>query len=119
MSQLKRYDPFAIEPVGDIFQGLLRSVRGSMDSALPFKVDVTESDKAYSVVAEIPGAKKEDIDVTVDRGTVMISAKVERTSEEKEGERIIRSDGTTHDKRVLNHLLSGRPTKRTFAASSS
>lgn len=92
MSQLKRYDPFAIEPVGDIFQGLLRSVRGSMDSALPFKVDVTESDKAYSVVAEIPGAKKEDIDVTVDRGTVMISAKVERTSEEKEGERIIRSE---------------------------
>ena len=57
MSQLKRYDPFAIEPVGDIFQGLLRSVRGSMDSVLPFKVDVTESDKAYSVVAEIPGAK--------------------------------------------------------------
>ena len=92
MSQLKRYDPFAIEPVGDIFQGLLRSVRGSMDSVLPFKVDVTESDKAYSVVAEIPGAKKEDIDVTVDRGTVMISAKVERTSEEKEGERIIRSE---------------------------
>ena len=41
MSQLKRYDPFAIEPVGDIFQGLLRSVRGSMDSALPFKVAST------------------------------------------------------------------------------
>ncbi|MCO5398850.1 Hsp20/alpha crystallin family protein [Ralstonia soli] len=92
MSQLKRYDPFAIEPVGDIFQGLLRSFRGNMDGVLPFKVDVTESDKAYSVVAEIPGAKKEDIDVTVDRGTVMISAKVERQSEEKEGERIIRSE---------------------------
>ncbi|CAJ0800156.1 hypothetical protein LMG19083_03403 [Ralstonia psammae] len=92
MSQLKRYDPFAIEPVGDIFQGLLRSFRGSMDAVLPFKVDVTESDKAYNVVAEIPGAKKEDIDVTVDRGTVMISAKVERNSEEKEGERIIRSE---------------------------
>ena len=92
MSQLKRYDPFAIEPVGDIFQGLLRSFRGSMDGVLPFKVDVTESDKAYSVVAEIPGAKKEDIDVTVDRGTVMISAKVERNTEEKEGERIIRSE---------------------------
>ena len=92
MSQLKRHDPFAIEPVGDIFQGLLRSFRGNMDGALPFKVDVTESDKAYSVVAEIPGAKKEDIDVTVDRGTVMISAKVERSSEEKEGERIIRSE---------------------------
>lgn len=92
MSQLRRYDPFAIEPVGDIFQGLLRSFRGGMEGALPFKVDVTESDTAYNVVAEIPGAKKEDIDVTVDRGTVMISAKVERQSEKKEGERIIRSE---------------------------
>lgn len=92
MSQLRRYDPFAIEPVGDIFQGLLRSFRGGMEGALPFKVDVTESDSAYNVVAEIPGAKKEDIDVTVDRGTVMISAKVERLTEKKEGERVIRSE---------------------------
>lgn len=92
MSQLRRYDPFAIEPVGDIFQGLLRSFRGNMDGVLPFKVDVTESDSAYNVVAEIPGAKKEDIDVTVDRGTVMISAKVERQTEKKEGERVIRSE---------------------------
>ena len=91
MSQLRRYDPFAIEPVGDIFQGLLRSFRSGVDSALPFKVDVTESDTAC-VVAEIPGAKKEDIDVTVDRGTVMLSAKVERQSEKKEGERVIRSE---------------------------
>lgn len=83
MSQLRRYDPFAIEPVGDIFQGLLRSFRSGVDSALPFKVDVTESDTAYNVVAEIPGAKKEDIDVTVDRGTVMLSAKVERQSEKR------------------------------------
>lgn len=66
MSQLRRYDPFAIEPVGDMFQGLLRSFRGGVDGGLPFKVDVTESDTAYNVVAEIPGAKKEDIDVTVD-----------------------------------------------------
>ena len=92
MSQLRRYDPFAIEPVGDMFQGLLRSFRGGVDGALPFKVDVTESDTAYNVVAEIPGAKKEDIDVTVDRGTVMLSAKVERQSEKKEGERVIRSE---------------------------
>lgn len=92
MSQLRRYDPFAIEPVGDLFQGLLRSFQGNMESTLPFKVDVTESDSAYSVVAEIPGARKEDIDVTVDRGTVMISAKVERQTEKKEGERVIRSE---------------------------
>ncbi|CAJ0779670.1 hypothetical protein LMG7141_00915 [Ralstonia condita] len=92
MSQLRRYDPFAIEPVGDLFQGLLRSFQGNMERALPFKVDVTESDTSYAVVAEIPGARKEDIDVTVDRGTVMIAAKVERQTEKKEGERVIRSE---------------------------
>lgn len=92
MSQLRHYDPFAIEPVNDMFQSILRSFRGNMDSGLPFKVDVTESDTAYSVVAEIPGAKKDDIEVTVDRGTVMIAAKVERTSEQKEGARVLRSE---------------------------
>ena len=106
MSQLRRYDPFAIEPVGDMFQGLLRSFRGGVDGALPFKVDVTESDTAYNVVAEIPGAKKEDIDVTVDRGTVMLSAKVERQSEKKEGERVIRSERYSGSMQRLNSSRS-------------
>ncbi|AOY95035.1 heat-shock protein Hsp20 [Cupriavidus sp. USMAA2-4] len=92
MSNIRLHDPFSLEPIGDVMQGMLRALRGSADSGMPFKVDVSESDKAYTVVAEIPGAKKEDIQVAVERGTVMISAKVERASETKEGERVIRRE---------------------------
>jgi len=92
MSNIRLYDPFSIEPIGDMFQGMLRAMRGSGEPGFAFKVDVTESDKDYTVVAEIPGAKKEDIGVSVERGTVMISAKVEKASEEKQGERVIRRE---------------------------
>lgn len=63
-----------------------------MDGVLLFKVDVIELDKVYSVVVEILGVKKEDIDVMVDCGMVMILVKVECSFEEKEGECIICSE---------------------------
>lgn len=92
MTNLRHYDPFAVEPISDMLQGMLRSFRGSADTGLAFKVDVSESDSGYTLSAELPGVKKEDIEVSVDRGTVMIAAKVERSSEQKEGERVIRRE---------------------------
>jgi HSP20 family protein len=44
------------------------------------------------VHAEIPGVKKEDIHVSVEGNQVSISAEVKRQSEEKEGERVLRSE---------------------------
>lgn len=94
MSNLRIYDPLSIETGRRTCSRACcgRSAAAPKPAASPFKVDVTESDKAYNLVAEIPGAKKEDIDVSVDRGTVMISAKVERSSEQKDGERVIRRE---------------------------
>jgi HSP20 family protein len=56
------------------------------------KIDVTESDGAYTVKAELPGVDKKDIDVQIDGRIVSISAKVERNKEEKDGERVIRRE---------------------------
>ena len=47
------------------------------------KVDVVENDKDYQVRAEIPGAKKEDIRVSVDGNFVSISAEVRKEKEDK------------------------------------
>jgi HSP20 family protein len=47
------------------------------------KLDITENDKDYQVRAEIPGAKKDDIKVTVDGNFVSISAEVKGDKEEK------------------------------------
>ncbi|MGK8206134.1 Hsp20/alpha crystallin family protein [Burkholderia cenocepacia] len=96
MSNLTRYDPFSIDPVSDLFQGLFRPMRGLTtpeDAELAsMKIDVTESDGAYSVKAELPGVAKEDIDVQVNGRLVSINAKVERNREQKDGERVIRRE---------------------------
>ncbi|HDR9511277.1 heat-shock protein Hsp20 [Burkholderia cepacia] len=96
MSKITRYDPFSIEPVSDLFQGLFRPLRGITLTDEPdfasMKIDVTESDDTYKVNAELPGVAKDDIDVQVTGRTVSINAKIERNTEQKEGERVIRRE---------------------------
>jgi len=93
MANIRHYDPFfSVEPISDMLQGMLRSFRGTAETGFAFKVDVSETDGNYTLTAELPGVKKEDIEISVDRGTVMIGAKVEKASEEKEGERVIRRE---------------------------
>ncbi|WP_395069165.1 Hsp20/alpha crystallin family protein [Paraburkholderia silvatlantica] len=96
MSNLTRYDPFSMEPVSDLFQGLFRPMRGMLAAEehelAAIKLDVTENEKAYTVKAELPGVDKKDIDVKIDGNVVAIHAKVERKTEQKEGERVIRRE---------------------------
>lgn len=96
MSNVTRYDPFSLEPVADLFQGFFRPLRSlTFEGETPLsdiKIDVSESDTAYTVKAEIPGVDKNDIDVKIDGNVVSISAKAERNKELKEGERVIRRE---------------------------
>nr|WP_297448087.1 Hsp20/alpha crystallin family protein [Ferrovum sp.] len=50
------------------------------------KLDVSEDDKAYKVKAEIPGVKKENIQVSIEGNQISISAETKKEKEEKEGE---------------------------------
>ncbi|MBM4219913.1 MAG: Hsp20/alpha crystallin family protein [Gammaproteobacteria bacterium] len=59
---------------------------------LKLKVDVKEDDKSYTVHAEIPGVKKEDIQVDVNGDQVSIRAEVKREKEEKQGEKLLHSE---------------------------
>jgi HSP20 family protein len=58
-------------------------------------LDITENDKDYQVRAAIPGAKKDDIRVSVDGNFVSISAEVKQEKEEKQGGRVVLKE-TTH-----------------------
>lgn len=92
MVNLLRYNP-ADDAFDDLFRGfLMRPVR--MDGApdIQIKLDVTEDDKNYSVHAEIPGVKKDDIHVTIDGNQIAISAEVKNEKEVKEGEKVLRSE---------------------------
>jgi HSP20 family protein len=99
-NQLRHFDPFGdlarMEPlrsVEDFFRdfGLKHAMRDLQKDAL-IKLDVTESDQAYNVKAEIPGMKKEDIKVDVEGNHVSISAETRRETEEKQGETVVRSE---------------------------
>lgn len=94
MANIRRYDPFS--DIDDIFRGFfLRPVRmgGGEELGLDrIKVDVSEDDKTYKIHAEVPGVKKEDIKVSIDGNVVSINAEAKRQSEQKEGDKVVRSE---------------------------
>ncbi len=92
MANILRYNP-ADDSFDDLFRGFFMCpVRFEGEQDVQIKLDVSEDSKAYTVHAEIPGVKKEDINVTIDGGQVAISAEVKKTKEVKEGEKVIRSE---------------------------
>jgi HSP20 family protein len=92
MNTLRLYDPFADAGFDDVFRGFWKPVRVAKDTAAAIKVDVTEKDGAYVVHAEIPGVKKDDIQVTIEGNQVTIAAEVKKEAEQKDGERLLRSE---------------------------
>ncbi len=60
------------------------------ETPVRMKVDVSEDGDRYLIHAELPGVKKEDINVEVDGSTVSISAEVKQNREDKEGEKVLR-----------------------------
>lgn len=89
MDRLTRFDPFA--DLDDMFRGLmLRPIR--LEAPSPqIRIDVTENDGAYTVHAEIPCVKRDEIRVDVDGNTISIAAEVHREKDEK-GDRMIRCE---------------------------
>lgn len=99
-NNLTRFNPF-----GDLaaFEGLrgfddlfsrfpLGAALSTRTDEPRINVDVVESDKAYAVKAEVPGARKEDVKVSIEGNVVSI--RVEKTQEdvEKDGETILRRE---------------------------
>ena len=95
MANVTRFDPFN-ELVDDLFKGfLVRPVayEGRAGEALPrMKVDVAEQNGAYTVTADLPGVRKDDIQVTIDGAQVTLAAEVKREKEASEDERVLHSE---------------------------
>ena len=60
------------------------------------KLDVKESDQAYSLLAELPGVAKDDIHVSIDGGMVTVRAEVKQQlnlqNQQQKDERLVRSE---------------------------
>ena len=59
------------------------------------KLDVIEKGDKYEIAVDLPGVKKEDIQVQVEGARVAITAETKSVNEQKEGERVLYSERTS------------------------
>ena len=94
MSNLRVPDP----TLSDSFETALRhffspALPDRENPQLKMRIDVSEEDNSYLIKADIPGVKKEDINVRVDGNIVQIDAEVKREKETKgNGDKVLRSE---------------------------
>lgn len=79
----------------DLFEGFFspRRISQNVDGgALVPAIDVAETDNEYLIKAEIPGVKKEDLNVSVQDGVLTINAESKYKDEERKDGRLIRQE---------------------------
>jgi len=97
MSNLRLFDP-TFPVFNDNFDAAFRRFFAptkfeTETPPLTMRIDVSEKDNAYQVKADIPGVKKEDINVRIDGNVVQIDAQVKREKETKgNGDKVLRSE---------------------------
>lgn len=86
-----------LTPFDDLFKGfLVRPLERQYPAApVAMKLDVREDERSYTVHADLPGVKKEQIDVQIDGNLVIISAEVRNEREVKEGEKLLHTERYT------------------------
>ena len=100
MYSLTRQDPLAAgfeSLLGELLRPAAARDHGRAE-ALPLRVDVRETADAYVVLAELPGVKKDQVEIEIEGNEVSIAAQASATREEREGEkwlRVERSQGRT------------------------
>jgi HSP20 family protein len=92
-------------PIDDLLSGFfvrpLSLQTQGMDAPLQFRMDVHETENAYRVVADLPGVRKEYINVKIDGADVEISAEARREQNAGDGE-----------KALLNERVAGKYYRR-------
>ena len=65
-------------------EGLFPDYSFPDEEKLAMPVELKEKDNEYTVKAELPGVKKEDLDIDIDKNYITINAKKEEEKEENE-----------------------------------
>lgn len=90
-----RYNPLTVnrpfdEAFDNLFQGFFRPITRGEAQPKEIRLDVSENEHAYVVHADIPGVKKEDIQVSIDGNEVTIGAEVSRGQEN--GDKVVHTE---------------------------
>ena len=97
-----------LELLGRDFEGMFNRWMGGRESnggqmLAPYGVDIREDGDHFYVEAELPGFKKEEIDITLENQTLTISA--ERRHEPKQGDQG-KGELLLHERRYTRFLRS-------------
>ena len=57
-----------------------------------FPMDVSENDREYQILAELPGVKKEEISIIINGNEVAVSAEVKHEKIVKDGDTVLRAE---------------------------
>jgi HSP20 family protein len=94
MASLRLFDPTLNDPLDTMFRRFLSPMRMDRNlEELDIRVDVTEKNGAFKVRADLPGVKKEDINVRIDGNIVQIDAETKKEKDVKEEDgKVLRSE---------------------------
>jgi HSP20 family protein len=86
-------------PLEDAFENLFRGTpvwladpQTRAPAPTQFRMDVTENDKEYLVLAELPGVNKDEISITINGNQVSVSAEVKHEKDVKNGGAVLRAE---------------------------
>ena len=92
MASMPRSNPFG-ELLNELSDGFfIRPLARAAGVEAGIRLEVREDDDAYTVLAEIPGARKEDIHVDADGNGVTLRAELKQDPLEKQGQKVIYAD---------------------------
>jgi HSP20 family protein len=91
MANVMRYDPF------DLLEGVMKSVlRPGYEAAqsrptggswgAPIPIDAAEDERCYYITADLPGVRKEDVNVSIKGNQVSLSAEIKREKAVEQGQ---------------------------------
>jgi HSP20 family protein len=93
MQNVISYDSRTDTGFDELFSGFFKPVRlEGAPTPVTIKMDVIETANGYLVHSEMPGVKKQDIDVAIEGNQVTITAEVKREWDTKEGDRLLRNE---------------------------
>lgn len=78
-----------------LFETFLRPMgmaEEAVNEGLAPRLDVVEHDNEFVLQAEMPGIKKDDIEITLENGVLTISGESKSENETRAGERVIRQE---------------------------
>ncbi|MFN9708265.1 MAG: Hsp20/alpha crystallin family protein [Burkholderiales bacterium] len=85
MNELRAIEPLALGSFEDVFRNLFRAwpLESPLLTGSPsIRMDISETDNNYIIKADIPGVRKEDVDIQIDNNLVTIRAELKSSKEE-------------------------------------